>query len=184
MLVATVERRRVAAAELLTAAQAVEPGHRFTADGHRLARLGAWSGKLMVIDSTGRRRDLRHEEEYAFWAWAAVNVLRLTGVRIEELMEITHHSLIQYRLPTTGEIVPLLQIAPSKTDTERLLVVSPELADVLSAIIVRVRDDTGTVPLVPAYDWHEYVSRPPAPRCSSARSAPRTGRSATARSAR
>ena len=87
----------------------------------------------------------------------------LTGVRIEELTEITHHSLIQYRLPTTGEIVPLLQIAPSKTNTERLLVVSPELADVLSAIIVRVRDDTGAVPLVPAYDWHECLWRPPAP---------------------
>jgi hypothetical protein len=163
VLVATVERRRVAAAELLAAAQAVEPGHSFTADGHQLTRLRAWSGKLMVTDSTRHRRDLRHEEEYAFWAWAAVNVLRLTGVRIEELMEITHHSLIQYRLPTTGEIVPLLQIAPSKTDAERLLVVSPELADVLSAVIVRVRDDTGAVPLVPAYDWHECVWRPPAP---------------------
>ena len=33
----------------------------------------------------------------------------------------SHHSLIQYRLPATGELVPLLQIAPSKTDTERLL---------------------------------------------------------------
>jgi len=32
-------------------------------------------------------------------------------------------------------LVPLLQIAPSKTDTERLLVVSPELADVIAAII-------------------------------------------------
>jgi integrase-like protein len=117
----------------------------------------------MVNDHAGRRRDLRHEEEYAFWAWAAANVLRLTGVRIEELMEITHHSLIQYRLPTTGEIVPLLQIAPSKTDAERLLVVSPELADVLSAIIVRIRDTTGIVPLVPAYDWHECVWIPPAP---------------------
>jgi integrase len=163
VLVATVERRRAAAAELLGVAQAAEPGQSFTAGGHRLTRLGVWSGKLMVSDHTGRRRDLRHEEEYAFWAWAAVNVLRLTGVRIEELMEITHHSLIQYRLPTTGEIVPLLQIAPSKTDAERLLVVSPELADVLSAIIVRVRDDTGTVPLAPAYDWHECVWRPPAP---------------------
>ena len=69
-----------------------------------------------------------------------MEVLRLTGIRIEELLEITHHSLIQYRLPTTGEIVPLLQIAPSKTDAERLLVVSPELADVLSTIISRVRD--------------------------------------------
>jgi len=163
VLVATVERRRLAAAALLAAAQAAEPGQRFTANGHQLTRLGAWSGKLMVTDSDGCRRDLRREENYAFWAWAAVNVLRLAGVRIEELMEITHHSLIQYRLPTTGEIVPLLQIAPSKTDAERLLVVSPKLADVLSTVIVRVRDDSDTVPLVPAYDWHECIWRPPAP---------------------
>ena len=79
-----------------------------------------------------------------------MEVLRSTGIRIEELLEITHHSLVQYRLPTTGELVPLLQIAPSKTDTERLLLVSPELADVLSAIIRRVRDSTGKVPCIPA----------------------------------
>lgn len=184
VLVATVERRRLAAPDLLTAAQAVEPGHNLTADEHQLIRLGTRSGKVRVADSAGRRRDLRHEEDYAFWAWAAVNVLRLTGVRIEELMEITHHSLIQYRLPTTGEIVPLLQIAPSKTDVERLLVVSPELADVLSSIITRVRDSTGAVPLVPAYDWHECLWTHRLPCCSNAGSAPRTGRSATARSAK
>jgi hypothetical protein len=184
VLVATAERRRVAAAELLAAARDVEPGHHFTTGGHQLTRLGAWSGKLMVTDSTSRRRDLRHEEEYAFWARAAVTVLRLTGIRIEELTEITHHGLIRYRLPTTGEIVPPLPIAPSKTDAERLLVVSPELADVLSAIIMRVRADTGAVPLVPAYDWHECTWRPPALFCSSAGSAPRTGRSVTARSPR
>jgi len=28
---------------------------------------------------------------------------------------------VQYRDPAAGELVPLLQIAPSKTDTERLL---------------------------------------------------------------
>ena len=50
-----------------------------------------------------------------------MEVLRLTGCRLEELLEISHHSLIQYRLPVTGEIVPLLQIIPSKTDQERLL---------------------------------------------------------------
>ena len=37
------------------------------------------------------------------------------------LRALLHHSLIQYRLPGTGELIPLLQIAPSKTDTERLL---------------------------------------------------------------
>jgi hypothetical protein len=37
------------------------------------------------------------------------------------LLELSHHSFVQYRLPTTDEIVPLLQIVPSKTDEERLL---------------------------------------------------------------
>jgi hypothetical protein len=85
------------------------------------------------------------------------------GIRIEELLEISHHSLVQYRLPTTGELVPLLQIAPSKTDAERLLVVSPELADVLSVIIRRVRNNTGKVPCIPVYDQHERVWLPPMP---------------------
>jgi hypothetical protein len=71
---------------------------------------------------------------------------------------------VQYRLPTTGELIPLLQIAPSKTDKERLLVVSPELADVLSQIIIRVRGPHGAVPLVSAYDEYERVWLPPAPR--------------------
>ena len=62
-----------------------------------------------------------------------VAVLRHTGVRIEELTELAHHSLIQYRLPDTGQLIPLLQITPSKTDAERLLVISPELADTILA---------------------------------------------------
>ncbi|MGH3504585.1 MAG: tyrosine-type recombinase/integrase [Nocardioidaceae bacterium] len=72
-------------------------------------------------------------------------------------------SLIQYRLPTTGEVVPLLQIAPSKTDTERLVVVSPELADVLSTIIQRLRGVDGSIPLVAGYDVRERVWSPPLP---------------------
>jgi hypothetical protein len=98
-----------------------------------------------------------HEEDHAFWAWAAVEILRLTGCRVEELLEISHHSLIQYRLPTTGEIVPLLQIVPSKTDEERLLVVSPDLAEVLPTVISRIRQPNGTVPLIPIYDRYECV---------------------------
>lgn len=43
-----------------------------------------------------------------------VEVLRHTGVRIEELAELSRHSLIQYRLPDTSELIPLLQITPSK----------------------------------------------------------------------
>jgi hypothetical protein len=112
---------------------------------------------------TGKRRDLTLEEHRGFWAWAAVEVLRHSGIRIEELTELSHHSLVQYRLPATGELIPLLQIAPSKTDTERLLVISPELADVLSAIISRIRDARDSVPLVVAYDDNERQWNPPMP---------------------
>ena len=113
--------------------------------------------------SRGKHRDLTLEEHKAFWTWAAVQVLRHTGIRIEELTELSHHSFIQYKLQATGELIPLLQIAPSKTDTERLLVISPELADVLSEIICRIRGQDGTVPLVTAYDYHERVWNPPMP---------------------
>jgi len=85
------------------------------------------------------------------------------GIRIEELTELSRHSLVQYKLPGTGELVPLLQIAPSKTDAERLLLVAPELADVLSAIICRVRGQSGAIPLVAACDVRERLWLPPAP---------------------
>ncbi|MFJ8511130.1 hypothetical protein [Streptomyces avermitilis] len=57
---------------------------------------------------------------------AGIEVLRRTGIRIEELLELTHLSLRQYQAPT-GEKVPLLQISPSKTDRERVI---PDCEDV------------------------------------------------------
>jgi hypothetical protein len=165
-LIAAVDRERTASAQRLTLAQATRPGEVFTAAGQTLRRVVTTRApaNIWAEDPTdGPRRNLTREEHRAFWAWAAVEVLRLTGIRIEELTELTHPSLVQYRLPGTGELVPLLHIVPSKTDTERLLVISPELADVLSAIICRVRDDHGAVPLVAAYDYHERVFNPPLP---------------------
>ncbi|WP_399143142.1 tyrosine-type recombinase/integrase [Streptomyces sp. NBUA17] len=117
----------------------------------------------VAYDSTGRRRYLGSEENRTFWTWAVVEFLRHSGVRIEEMLESSHHSITQYKLPTTGEIVPLLQIAPSKTDEERALLVSPEFADVLSVIVRRVSNDSGAIPLVSAYDKQEKVWNPPMP---------------------
>lgn len=165
VLVRTVDQRRKNASALLQAAHQAPPGQTFTVGDQTLTRSSTKTAAKTWADdpATGKRRDLGHEDDHAFWAWAAVEVLRLTGCRVEELLEISHHSLIQYRLPTTGEIVPLLQIVPSKTDEERLLVVSPELADVLSTIIRRIREPDGTVPLVPVYDRYECAWRPPSP---------------------
>ena len=167
VLARTVAQRRTQAAGRLEAARQTAPGEQFTAAGQTLVRSvvpAASPGKVWAHDpASGKRRDLGKEEEHAFWAFAAVEVLRATGIRVEELTELSHHSLVQYRLPGTGELVPLLQIAPSKTDAERLLLASPELADVLSAIICRARGQDGAIPLVAAYDVRERLWLPPAP---------------------
>ncbi|MFC4466824.1 tyrosine-type recombinase/integrase [Streptomyces xiangluensis] len=116
-----------------------------------------------VWDEHGNRRNPRTEEKQAFFAWATIEILRHTGIRIEELLELSHHSIIRYRLPTNGEIVPLLQIAPSKTEKERLLLINPELADVLSALVSRVRQPGGRIKSIPTYDMHEKTWNPPMP---------------------
>ena len=167
VLVRTANERRLAAARLLAAARATEPGAVIDGtDGALRAAVAPKAiGRLVWAEdvATGKRRNLSYEEEEAFWAFATIEALRLTGIRCEELLELSHHSITEYRLPTTGELVPLLQIAPSKTDTERLLLVSPELADVLSVIVQRLRAPDGSVPLVVSYDVREKIWNPPMP---------------------
>ena len=167
VLARTAAERRNATARQLRAAIATPPGEIIEGTGGTLRRAVAptANGRHVWAEdtATGKRRNLSYEEEEAFWAFAAIEALRLTGIRCEELLELTHHGITEYRLPTTGELVPLLQIAPSKTDTERLLLVSPELADVLSAIISRLRGPDGDVPLTVSYDVRERVWNPAMP---------------------
>jgi hypothetical protein len=164
-LVRAVEQHRKDAEERITTATAAPAGSRFTTGGQKFQRCRQGeSGRVYAVDlATDRRRDLTHEESSAFWSWATVEVLRHTGIRIEEMLELTHHSFVAYTLPTTGEVVPMLQVAPSKTDAERLLLVSPELGEVLTAIIFRVREGKAALPLVSAYDVFEQTWSPPMP---------------------
>ena len=166
--------RRDQAHDRLTAARTAAPGQVFEVHGDQLVRAvyvtdpergGSGRPGLCYADDprTGRRRNLTLEEEYAFWAWAVINVLQHTGVRVEEMLEITHRSFVAYTLPSTAEVVPLLQITPSKTDRERLLVVSPELGEVLAAIIRRVSAGRGTVPLVSRYEAANRLHSPALP---------------------
>ena len=166
-LARAVSEHRLASAALLEQARHARPGDIFTSAGQSFRRLPAptaYTGSIWACPSGGGpRADLTRQESEAFWAWAFTEVLRHTGIRFEELRELSHHSITQYRLPSTGELVPLLQIAPSKAGAERLLLVSPELADVLSAIVSRIRGRTGAIPLVPSYDTHEKTWNPPLP---------------------
>lgn len=102
-------------------------------------------------------------ENRAFWAWVTVEFLRHTGVP-NRRDDGGKPSQRRSKPPSvTGEMVPLLQIAPSKTDEERLLLAGPELADVLSTIISRVRGTSGIIPLDRSYDAMERVWNPSMP---------------------
>jgi integrase len=116
-----------------------------------------------VVDlATGKTLRLHHMEETAFWTWAFIEVFRLTGVRVEELVELTHLSIRRYTTPT-GELTAILQIAPSKSDRERVLPVAPELASVLAAIVRRAKGGADTIPAVSRFDPSERTSGPRLP---------------------
>jgi hypothetical protein len=82
ILAEAVDRERKAAATRLESARKAQPGESFTVDGVtlRLAQLARHSPRVWAEEpATGRRRDLTREEANTFWAWAAVEVLRMTG---------------------------------------------------------------------------------------------------------
>jgi len=108
-------------------------------------------------------------------------VLRHSGIRIEEMLELTHLSIRQFRKPD-GQVLPLLQVAPSKSDQERILPCSPELTAVLARLIVRLTNGGSTVPLAIRRNERSIPTRRRCRCCSSYVTAPDPGESAWARS--
>ena len=157
ILTDSTEQRRTMHRALLLAAGSTPIGETFSHNGARYQR-ATWKSinrtlapqNIRITNlSSGETFDLTRREDQCFWAWAIIETLRHTGVRVEELLEITHLALVSYRLPDTGELVPLLQITPSKSNEERLLLIGPELASVLATIITRLRETShGTVQLI------------------------------------
>jgi integrase len=169
-LVASAEQQLAGATRLLHAARSTSPGEEFAVDGTRYLRIGARrrDGSQPVrllaqrLDEPGPQFDVEVAEDTAFWTWAVIEVLRRTGMRVEELLELTHLSLRRYQAPT-GEMVALLQVSPSKTDTERVIPADPELVAVLARIIRRTKTGGGRVPLLSRYDPYERAFGPPLP---------------------
>jgi integrase len=111
--------------------------------------------------ATGRIRKIHEEEEAAFWDWAHVEILRHTGIRVEELVELAHTSIRRYQRPS-GEVIALLVIAPSKADRERVIPMSAELFHVVAKIVMR-QSAQGPIPSLPRYDGHERIWTAPLP---------------------
>lgn len=167
-LVSQAETDQRSAAAALTAAATAGHGGMIDLDGTLWKVRQSTSKSPIRIDRDDpdrgpQSRNLTREEDMAFWTWAIVETLRLTGVRREELLELTHMSIVPYRVPDTGEEIPLLHIAPSKTDEERLLVAGPELVHVLAQVIHRVRGGQQDIPLTQRWDVGDHRLSDPMP---------------------
>ncbi|MET9425806.1 site-specific integrase [Streptomyces sp. NPDC006540] len=171
VLVDHVDAELVKAGQLLAAAAAAGRGETFEHDDTLYKRV--WTrhddnmlqmgvSTVRVSADGGRPVNLVAAEEEAFWTWAVVHTLRLSGVRIEELLELTHLSIRQYQRPN-GEVIGLLVIAPSKTDRERVIPMSAELFHVIAQIIRRLTADRRTIRLLRRWDQSEKLLGEPMP---------------------
>jgi integrase len=120
----------------------------------RRVRLGGTANVRVVDQVSDKPVNLTAAEDAAFFEWAVVEILRHTGIRIEEALELTHLSIRQYQRPN-GEVIALLVIAPSKSDRERVIPMSAELFSVIAAVIRRHTRDGRAIPLLSRYDPHE-----------------------------
>lgn len=180
-LVAEAQRRKDWSARFLAAATAAEDGEEFCVDRavfRRSARPPTSSFQIQAAvwavpvtsDPEGPspalnngRVNVSAAEQDGFWAWAIIETLRHTGIRLEELLELTQLSLRHHTSTKTGTVVPLLHIVPSKNDIERLIPMSPELVSVLVAVLRRAKGDDPQVPLSIRYDATEKMHGEPFP---------------------
>jgi site-specific recombinase XerD len=168
LLVQYVESRYEKARTLLEYARQAQEGETFQLDGrsyqrvitssdlHTRRRSGGKSPVRVIDEATGELIHIETDEEAAFWDWACVETLRHSGVRIEELCELTHLSIRQYQRQN-GEVIALLVIAPSKTDRERVIPMSAELFHVIASVIRRHTQAGRSIPLLSRFDPHDKV---------------------------
>ncbi|MFI0156650.1 hypothetical protein [Streptomyces lydicus] len=171
-LVAHVEGRYEHLTGLLKEARAVELGETFEHDGHSYRRTDSdrdrtWAKSqdeppVRVTDEDGQVLNVTLTEDTAFWEWAGLEILRHSGIRVEELCELTHLSIRQYRRPN-DEVIALLVVAPSKSERERVIPMSADLFHAVAQIIRRLTPDGRPVRLLNRYDPHEKTWSEPMP---------------------
>ncbi|MFE9045501.1 hypothetical protein ACFYOG_31925 [Streptomyces sp. NPDC007818] len=109
-LVEAAERERDETATLPAAAKGTQFDEYFDHEGTRYLRVLPADHKVtsrpdhvtphVYIQAEGSTKRINRSmaDDEAFWAWAVIETLRHTGVRVEELTEITHLTLVSYKL--------------------------------------------------------------------------------------
>lgn len=132
--------------------------------GIRAFALAEWQrAQRELAAAPGEHRAIRREIS-AFWDWALVELFVQSGLRIEEALELSALDVLRRRLPD-GRAYYLLHVKPSKHDRARLLPIGDGLGRVIAEIVAHVRAfyDSGSVPAIETWDFHENRHRPRAP---------------------
>jgi site-specific recombinase XerD len=100
-------------------------------------------------------------ERDRFWDWALLELLLTSGLRVEEVSELTTLDVLKRRLPD-GQIYYLLHVKPSKYDRARVIPIGDGLGRVIAEIIDHIKAFYRTG-VVPACDRRDYVAKTPLP---------------------
>lgn len=103
-------------------------------------------------------------ERSAFWDWALLELLVQSGLRIEEVCELTTLDILKRKVPD-GRTYYLLHVKPSKFDRARVIPIGDGLGRVIAGIIGHVKGFYGADAVPPCDHWdrHEKRNLPRAP---------------------
>ena len=117
--------------ELLNAGQAAASGQAFPAGGGpgpgcsapadvRREREHGRANVRLRESGSAKVVHVGREEGRAFWDWAIIETLRLSGIRIEEFLEISQLSIRQYQSPSSRTMSHMLVILPFSMKSFRI----------------------------------------------------------------
>lgn len=115
--------------------------------------------QIRRIDGPGTPRDVARIAHRAARTRAFVVLLRHTGIRREEAIEVAQDDLGFAMID--GAKVPSLYVGPSKTDTSRTVALHPEAIEALVDLIQSHSEMYGEVPIAIRKDHYERVTLPP-----------------------
>jgi integrase len=130
----------------------------------RAYALASWTDATRALTDTPDDLKLVTAELSSFWDWALLELLVLSGLRIEEACELTALDILRRR-QSDGRVYYLLHVKPSKFDRARVIPIGDGLGRVLAEIVRHIKGFYGTaaVPAADRWDQHERRDQPAAP---------------------
>lgn len=127
----------------------------------RAFALRRWHEAVQQLGAAPRDPKAVRAERDRFWDWALLELLLTSGLRVEEVCELTTLDVLKRHLPD-GRVYYMLHIKPSKYDRARVIPIGDGLGRVIAEIVAHVkafyRSDA-----VPPCDRRDEAAKVPLP---------------------